>query len=457
MKMSKGDRKQIEELKKCSLGAVEKWAVSEVMQESESGAKVLWSRWAVQSLGVQRKECTTEGQWGVGHPFQDPKAVSSYGEEAAADPTQTPFWQTDVSTVCLATIEHRETANPSSKWREVCFEKITHGTFILPDKLVLDLLNESQLHQLDRKSRDGGSTTSLGSLFQCLTTLSLLGKRDRPHLSTTSFQVVVESHKVSPQPPFLQAKQPQFPQPLPISLVLQTLPQLRCPSLDTLQHLNVSLVARGPKLNTGFEVWPHQCRVQGHDHCPSPAGHTIPDTRQNAVCFLGHLGTLPAHIQLAVNPDWRVQKQLQTDNVRGISISAMTQMVVVAPGNQWGGDGEKHPWQEEHRTAALQGSAAIKVICKQLSGQNATSNHSSPRISHQTSDENTKKSEAYEVTDEQDVEANYPNGAAKEWLLLAKGNIFLQRILWVITSILFQLRKRNPPVIQPTKASREKA
>ncbi|KAK4826600.1 hypothetical protein QYF61_010362 [Mycteria americana] len=50
-----------------------------------------------------------------------------------------------------------------------------------------------------------------------------------------------------------QAKQPQFPQPLLIGLLLQTLHQLRCPSLDTLQHLNVSLVVRGPKLNTVFE------------------------------------------------------------------------------------------------------------------------------------------------------------------------------------------------------------
>ncbi|KAK4828716.1 hypothetical protein QYF61_000554 [Mycteria americana] len=40
-----------------------------------------------------------------------------------------------------------------------------------------------------------------------------------------------------------QAKQPQFPQPLLIRLVLQTLHQLRCPSLDMLQHLKVSLVA----------------------------------------------------------------------------------------------------------------------------------------------------------------------------------------------------------------------
>ncbi|KAK4824286.1 hypothetical protein QYF61_013031 [Mycteria americana] len=81
-----------------------------------------------------------------------------------------------------------------------------------------------------------------------------LGEETDPHLSTTSFQVVVESNKVSPQPPFLRAKQPQFPQPLPIRLVLQTLHQLRCPSLDTLQPLNVSLVVGGPKLNTVFEA-----------------------------------------------------------------------------------------------------------------------------------------------------------------------------------------------------------
>ncbi|KAK4815167.1 hypothetical protein QYF61_017663 [Mycteria americana] len=114
-------------------------------------------------------------------------------------------------------------------------------------------------------------------------------------------EAVVESDEVSPQPPFLQAEQPQVPQPLPISLVLQTLPQLRCPSLDTLQPLNVSLGVRGPNLNTAFEVRPHQCPVQGHDHCPSPAGHTIADTSQDAIGFLGHLGTLLAHIQAAVD------------------------------------------------------------------------------------------------------------------------------------------------------------
>ncbi|KAK4827144.1 hypothetical protein QYF61_014738 [Mycteria americana] len=61
-----------------------------------------------------------------------------------------------------------------------------------------------------------------------------------------------------------KAKQPQFPQPLLIRLVLQTLHQLRCPSLDTLQHLNVSLVVRGPKLNTVFEpLFPNPVALHG--------------------------------------------------------------------------------------------------------------------------------------------------------------------------------------------------
>ena len=80
-------------------------------------------------------------------------------------------------------------------------------------------------------STDGDSTTSLGSLFQHVITLSVkkfflisnlnkpltvsscpvtcyLGKETNTHLATTSFHIVVESNKVSPQPSFLQTKQP---------------------------------------------------------------------------------------------------------------------------------------------------------------------------------------------------------------------------------------------------------
>ncbi|KAK4822061.1 hypothetical protein QYF61_008870 [Mycteria americana] len=61
------------------------------------------------------------------------------------------------------------------------------------------------------------------------------------------------------------------------------------------------LPVRDPKLNTVFELWPHQHRVQGHNDFPSPAGHAISDTSQDAIGLLGHLGTLLAHIQLAVD------------------------------------------------------------------------------------------------------------------------------------------------------------
>ena len=97
----------------------------------------------------------------------------------------------------------------------------------------------------------------LEAISSCPITSHLTEETNTP-LTTTSFQVVVESDKVSPQPPFLQAKQPQFPQPLLIRLVLQTLHQLRCPSLDMFQDLNVFLVVRGPKLNTELKVRPHQ-------------------------------------------------------------------------------------------------------------------------------------------------------------------------------------------------------
>ncbi|KAK4824091.1 hypothetical protein QYF61_010602 [Mycteria americana] len=48
-----------------------------------------------------------------------------------------------------------------------------------------------------------------------------LGEETNTHLTTPSFQVVVESNKVSPQPPLLQTKQTQFPQPLLIRLDFQ--------------------------------------------------------------------------------------------------------------------------------------------------------------------------------------------------------------------------------------------
>jgi len=56
-----------------------------------------------------------------------------------------------------------------------------------------------------------------------------------PQLTTTSLQVVIESNKVSSEPPLLQTEQSQLLQPLLISPVLQTPHQLCCPSLNTIQ------------------------------------------------------------------------------------------------------------------------------------------------------------------------------------------------------------------------------
>ena len=93
-------------------------------------------------------------------------------------------------------------------------------------------------------SRDSDSITPMGSPFQHLTTfsedfilisnlniswcnvrafplvLSLVTQEKKlcpPH--TTSFQEVIEKYRVSPEPPLLQKKQSQFPQPLFITLV----------------------------------------------------------------------------------------------------------------------------------------------------------------------------------------------------------------------------------------------
>ena len=119
-------------------------------------------------------------------------------------------------------------------------------------------------------SRDGDSTTSVWSLFQCLTTLFVKKcflisnlnlswhnlrpfplvlspvRRDQPLfpvLAVSTFQILEEINKVSPQPSFPQTKQPQFLQSLLIGHILQALHKPCC-SLDLLQDLNVLSVLR---------------------------------------------------------------------------------------------------------------------------------------------------------------------------------------------------------------------
>ena len=75
--------------------------------------------------------------------------------------------------------------------------------------------------------------------------------REDPNITTISLQGVVESDKVSSEPPFLHTKQSQFSQ-------------------------------RG-------------------NHFPALPGCTISDTNQDAIGLLGHLSTLLAHVQASIN------------------------------------------------------------------------------------------------------------------------------------------------------------
>ena len=130
------------------------------------------------------------------------------------------------------------------------------------------------------------SPVQLEAISSCPVTC-YLGEETNTHLTTSCFQVAVESNKVSPQPPLLQTKKPQLPQLFLIRLVLQII--LQTPHQlfsDTLQHLNVLLVVRGPKLNTVLGVQPHQCQVQGHDPLPTPAGHPFLTKARMLLAFL---------------------------------------------------------------------------------------------------------------------------------------------------------------------------
>ena len=65
-----------------------------------------------------------------------------------------------------------------------------------------------------------------------------------------------------------------------------------------LKQVHISPVLRTLHLGTELQVRTHQCRVEGQDHLPQPAGHTSFDASQDTFGFLGCEGTLLAHVQL---------------------------------------------------------------------------------------------------------------------------------------------------------------
>lgn len=80
-----------------------------------------------------------------------------------------------------------------------------------------------------------------------------LGEEPNPHPATTTFQVAIQSDKVTPEPLFSQAKQPQFPQSFLTGLVFQVSHQPCCPPLQMLNHLNILPKLKGPDLGTALK------------------------------------------------------------------------------------------------------------------------------------------------------------------------------------------------------------
>ncbi|KAJ7427594.1 Contactin-associated protein-like 3 [Willisornis vidua] len=96
------------------------------------------------------------------------------------------------------------------------------------------------------------------------------------------------------------------------SLQVDQLPQ-RSDSAPPDGHIRLQLnsqlfVVRSPELDTVLDGmgWPCECHINGHNHFPGPAACTVSDTNQDATGLLGHLGTLLAHVHLAVSQHLQV-------------------------------------------------------------------------------------------------------------------------------------------------------
>jgi len=128
-------------------------------------------------------------------------------------------------------------------------------------------------------AREGAARAALGSLFQCLTTLTvkdffLISKLNLPsfslkpsplvlslqafvvplQLSCRPLRVLEGCNKVSPEPSLLQAEQPQLSQPFLIAEVFQASNHLCGPPLAPLQQVRVFPVLRAPELDAGLQV-----------------------------------------------------------------------------------------------------------------------------------------------------------------------------------------------------------
>lgn len=98
-----------------------------------------------------------------------------------------------------------------------------------------------------------------------------LREKTDPHLTAPSFQVLVGSDKGPSEPHFLQAQHPQLPQLVLTGFVFQTLHQLHCPFLDTLQYFRVLHQAKCVCLHSSPQGFLFLGEIPSVDQCASPS------------------------------------------------------------------------------------------------------------------------------------------------------------------------------------------
>ena len=131
-------------------------------------------------------------------------------------------------------------------------------------------------------SREGTSTTSLGNLFQCLTTLTvknffLISSLNLPssslkplslvlllHVLTKSLSLQVQEgrYKISLEPSLLQAEKPRLCQPALTGGAFQPSDHLHGTPSEPLEQLHV-LVLKAPELDTVFQVGLKRTELRG--------------------------------------------------------------------------------------------------------------------------------------------------------------------------------------------------
>ena len=108
--------------------------------------------------------------------------------------------------------------------------------------------------------------------------------------------------KSHPKPSFLQAEQCQLFHPFLTGQMPQSLNHLYGLLLDSLHYVHVSLVLRSPELATRFQMWSHQCRVEGKDHFPWPTSNNPPNAAQNTINFFLLQGHIPCSCSTWCSP-----------------------------------------------------------------------------------------------------------------------------------------------------------